>query len=72
VSSWIDLDPSHPLQEFYISIKYNSKNYEPGSQQKRNPYEADSGIGRVIEGMDDKVPRINRYMMMNKIYNICI
>ena len=49
--------PSGPA--FYISILDNSKNHGPGSQQKHNPYEADSIIGTIIEGMDDVVPRIH-------------
>jgi hypothetical protein len=49
--------PSGPA--FYISIMDNSKNHGPGSQQKRNPYEADCIIGTVIKGMDDVVPRIH-------------
>jgi hypothetical protein len=43
--------PSGPA--FYVSIRNNSKNHGPGSQQKRNPYEADCAIGRVIRGMED-------------------
>jgi len=49
--------PSGP--EFYISTQDNTQNHGPGSQQKHNPYEADSIIGTVIEGMDDVVPRIH-------------
>ncbi|KAL7483298.1 hypothetical protein ACHAW6_008952 [Cyclotella cf. meneghiniana] len=49
--------PSGP--EFYISIEDNTKNHGPGSQQQKNPYEADSIIGTVVEGMDDVVPRIH-------------
>ncbi|KAL7510491.1 hypothetical protein ACHAXN_007392 [Cyclotella atomus] len=49
--------PSGPA--FYISILDNSKNHGPGSQQKHNPYEADSIIGTIIEGMNDIVPRIH-------------
>ena len=49
--------PSGP--EFYISIQDNSQNHGPGSQQKKNPHEADSIIGTVIQGMDDVVPRIH-------------
>ena len=43
--------PSGP--GFYISIMDNTVNHGPGSQQKRNPYEADSIIGTVIKGMED-------------------
>jgi len=50
--------PSGP--EFYISIEDNTRNHGPGSQQKKNPFEADSIIGTVIEGMDDVVPRIHK------------
>jgi hypothetical protein len=49
--------PSGP--GFYISIQDNTKNHGPGSQQKKNPYEADSLFGRVVDGMDDVVPRIH-------------
>ena len=49
--------PSGP--EFYISIQDNSQNHGPGSQQTKNPHEADSIIGTVIQGMDDVVPRIH-------------
>lgn len=43
--------PSGP--GFYVSIQDNTKNHGPGSQQKRNPYEADSIIGTVVQGMED-------------------
>jgi hypothetical protein len=36
----------------------NSRNHGPGSQQKKNPYEADSCFGKVIRGFDDDVQRI--------------
>lgn len=31
----------------------------PGSQQQKNPFEADANFGTVVEGMDDVVPRIH-------------
>ena len=31
----------------------NTVNHGPGSQQKHNPYEADSIIGTVIKGMEE-------------------
>jgi hypothetical protein len=31
----------------------------PGSQQEKNPYEADANFGTVVEGFDDVVPRIH-------------
>jgi hypothetical protein len=31
----------------------------PGSQQQKNPYEADANFGTVVEGFDDVVPRIH-------------
>lgn len=43
--------PSGP--EFYVSIEDNSRNHGPGSQQKKNPNEADCIIGTVIQGMED-------------------
>lgn len=49
--------PSGP--QFYISTMDNTKNHGPGSQQKANPHEADANFGRVVEGMDDVVPRIH-------------
>ena len=49
--------PSGPC--FYVSIQDNTRNHGPGSQQKHNPYEADANFGRVVEGMDDVVPRIH-------------
>ena len=49
--------PSGPC--FYISIMDNTKNHGPGSQQQANPYEADANFGKVIQGMDDVVPRIH-------------
>jgi cyclophilin family peptidyl-prolyl cis-trans isomerase len=42
--------PSGPA--WYVSIQDNSKNHGPGSQQKHNPYEADSCFGRVVEGYE--------------------
>eukprot|EP00549_Striatella_unipunctata_P023618 CAMPEP_0118718944 /NCGR_PEP_ID=MMETSP0800-20121206/29126_1 /TAXON_ID=210618 ORGANISM="Striatella unipunctata, Strain CCMP2910" /NCGR_SAMPLE_ID=MMETSP0800 /ASSEMBLY_ACC=CAM_ASM_000638 /LENGTH=317 /DNA_ID=CAMNT_0006626109 /DNA_START=22 /DNA_END=975 /DNA_ORIENTATION=+ len=50
--------PSGPA--WYISIKDNSKNHGPGSQQQHNPYEADSCFGRVVGGFEDVVPRIRK------------
>lgn len=50
--------PSGPC--WYVSIMDNSKNHGPGSQQKQNPYEADSNFGTIIKGMDDVVPKIHR------------
>jgi hypothetical protein len=49
--------PSGPA--WYVSILDNTKNHGPGSQQKHNPNEADSNFGKVIQGMDDVVPRIH-------------
>jgi len=49
--------PSGP--QFYISILNNSRAHGRGSQQKQNPYEADSNFGHVVEGMEDVVPRIH-------------
>lgn len=34
-------------------------NQGPGSQQAKNPYEADANFGTVVEGFDDVVPRIH-------------
>jgi hypothetical protein len=48
--------PSGP--HWYVSIMDNSRNHGPGSQQKKNPYEADSCFGKVIRGFDDDVQRI--------------
>jgi hypothetical protein len=48
--------PSGP--HWYVSIMDNSRNHGPGSQQKANPYEADSCFGKVIRGFDDDVQRI--------------
>ncbi|KAL3810020.1 hypothetical protein ACHAXA_006135 [Cyclostephanos tholiformis] len=51
--------PSGP--EFYVSIADNSKNHGPGSQQKKNPYEADCIIGTVVKGMEDgTVARVHK------------
>lgn len=49
--------PSGP--GFYISIRDNTKNHGPGSQQHHNPHEADSNFGEVVQGMEDVVPRIH-------------
>jgi hypothetical protein len=48
--------PSGP--HWYVSLIDNSRNHGPGSQQKKNPYEADSCFGKVIRGFDDDVQRI--------------
>lgn len=45
--------PSGPA--WYVSIMDNSKNHGPGSQGAKNPHEADSCFGKVIEGFDDVV-----------------
>lgn len=45
--------PSGP--EWYVSIQDNTGNHGPGSQQKENPYEADSNFGRVVEGVENGV-----------------
>ncbi|KAL7529842.1 hypothetical protein ACHAXR_003191, partial [Thalassiosira sp. AJA248-18] len=51
--------PSGP--EFYVSIQDNTRAHGPGSQQKRNPHEADVVIGTVIQGMEDgTVDRIHK------------
>jgi hypothetical protein len=51
--------PSGP--EFYVSIEDNTENHGPGSQQERNPYEADSIIGTVVKGMEDgTVSRVHK------------
>mmetsp|Transcript_18500 Transcript_18500/g.33487 ORF Transcript_18500/g.33487 Transcript_18500/m.33487 type:complete len:361 (+) Transcript_18500:195-1277(+) len=51
--------PSGP--EFYVSIQDNSRAHGPGSQQKRNPHEADCIIGAIIQGMEDgTVDRIHK------------
>ena len=49
--------PSGP--GWYISIQDNTINHGPGSQQERNPYEADSLFGRIVRGIEDVVPRIH-------------
>lgn len=54
---------------WYVSIIDNSQNHGPGSQQKENPHEADANFGKVIEGMDDVVPRIHSTMIRNKFLN---
>ena len=48
--------PSGPA--WYVSIQDNSMNHGPGSQQKHNPFEADSCFGKVIAGYDNEVQRI--------------
>jgi hypothetical protein len=48
--------PSGP--HWYVSIMDNSRNHGPGSQQKKNRYEADSCFGKVIRGFGDDVQRI--------------
>ena len=50
--------PSGPA--WYVSIMDNVKNHGPGSQQKHNPYEADSCFGRVIRGFEEEVQRIRK------------
>mmetsp|Transcript_602 Transcript_602/g.705 ORF Transcript_602/g.705 Transcript_602/m.705 type:complete len:305 (+) Transcript_602:53-967(+) len=45
--------PSGPA--WYVSIKDNTRAHGHGSQQKKNPYEADSCFGTVIEGFEDVV-----------------
>jgi len=49
--------PSGPC--WYINIEDNTSAHGPGSQQKKNPYEADANFGRIVSGMDDVVPRIH-------------
>lgn len=49
--------PSGPC--WYVSIQDNTINHGPGSQQAKNPYEADANFGTVVEGFDDVVPRIH-------------
>lgn len=43
---------------WYISTMDNTRNHGPGSQQKKNPYEADANFGLIIEGYDEVEPRI--------------
>jgi len=47
---------------WYISTLDNTHNHGPGSQQKKNPYEADANFGRVISGYDEVVPKIRQSM----------
>jgi hypothetical protein len=49
--------PSGPC--WYISIMDNTLNHGPGTQQQKNPYEADANFGTIVAGMDDVVPRIH-------------
>mmetsp|Transcript_10418 Transcript_10418/g.14714 ORF Transcript_10418/g.14714 Transcript_10418/m.14714 type:complete len:300 (-) Transcript_10418:105-1004(-) len=51
--------PSGPA--WYVSIQDNTRAHGHGSQQNKNPYEADSCFGTVIEGFEDVVlKRITR------------
>lgn len=63
-----EYDPNFPHQKYtagyagrpsgpgwYISIQDNTKNHGPGSQQKNNPYEADSLFGTVVIGVENGV-----------------
>lgn len=45
--------PSGPC--FYVSTMDNTRNHGPGSQQNRNPHEADAAFGTVVEGFEDVV-----------------
>jgi len=50
-----------PFTPFY----YNHGNQQgPGSQQQKNPYEADANFGTIVEGFDDVVPRIHSIKQM--------
>lgn len=49
--------PSGPC--WYVSILDNTRNHGPGSQQQKNPNEADANFGTIVEGFDDVVPRIH-------------
>ncbi|CAB9498591.1 expressed unknown protein [Seminavis robusta] len=49
--------PSGPC--WYVSIMDNTINHGPGSQQQKNPYEADANFGTIVQGMEDVVPRIH-------------
>lgn len=50
--------PSGP--DWYVSILNNAADHGPGTQQKGNPYEADSCFGKVIEGYEKVVKRISK------------
>ena len=50
--------PSGP--DWYVSIMDNANDHGPGTQQKKNPYEADSCFGKVIEGYETVVKRISK------------
>jgi hypothetical protein len=67
-----EYSPEHPHQKgttgyagrpsgpgWYVSIMDNTANHGPGSQQKKNPYEADSNFGRIVHGLESVVPRIH-------------
>jgi len=43
---------------WYISTMDNTRNHGPGSQQKKNSYEADANFGHIIEGYDEVEPKI--------------
>jgi hypothetical protein len=59
--------PSGPA--WYVSIQDNSRNHGPGSQQKQNPYEADSCFGTIIEGFEEVVLKRVRLMPGNGFVN---
>lgn len=61
--------PSGP--GWYVSIQNNTRNHGPGSQQKKNPYEADSNFGRVIQesinsGVIDKIHSVPQTGWLSK------
>jgi hypothetical protein len=49
--------PSGP--GWYVSTMDNTVNHGPGSQQQKNPLEADSLFGRIVYGFDTVIPRIH-------------
>lgn len=52
---------------FYVSILDNSEAHGRGSQGQPNPYEADSPIGKVIEGFEEVVLGRLTYVVNNKM-----
>mmetsp|Transcript_31254 Transcript_31254/g.61889 ORF Transcript_31254/g.61889 Transcript_31254/m.61889 type:complete len:349 (-) Transcript_31254:218-1264(-) len=47
---------------WYISTMDNTQNHGPGSQQQKNPHEADANFGKVISGYEVVVPKIRQSM----------
>jgi hypothetical protein len=60
--------PSGP--GWYVSIQDNTRNHGPGSQQKANPYEADSNFGKLVLQEEEKDGSHDNVQVVQTIHSV--